>query len=270
MGDVTIRKCTLADLDAIRPLRPEGWNDIAEYFRFYCQHKFCYPVIAESGRKIAGVAAGILNENTGWLAHIIVSQDYRRQGIGYQLTQHIVDYLHRKGCKTQLLIASEMGAGLYQKLGFRTVNEYLFFKGEQLPGQSSDQNIRPLRPADIEGILRLDREISGENRKKMLENFFSEGWVYGSDGRELRGYFLTRFGEGTIIAADDDAGLALLNLKLRLKNWKAVLPAENKKGIELFAQHNIPRYSKAPRMVLGKNVEWKPQYVYSRAGGFYG
>jgi len=78
-------------------------------------------------------------------------------GIGYQLTQHIVDYLHREGCKTQLLIASEMGAGLYQKLGFRTVNEYLFFKGEQLPGQFFDQNIRPLRPGDVEAILDAEK-----------------------------------------------------------------------------------------------------------------
>lgn len=270
MADVTIRKCTLADLNAIRPLQPEGWNDITDYFRFYCQHKFCYPVVAESGRKIAGVAAGIENENTGWLAHIIVSQDHRRQGIGHQLTQHIVDYLNRKGCKTQLLIATAMGVELYQKLGFQTVSEYLFFKGEPLPGPYSDQNIRSLRQSDIEEILRLDREISGEDRKKMLEIFFSEGWVYSSNDREVRGYLLSGIGEGMIVAADEQAGISLLNLKLSQKSWKAVLPRENKKGIDLFAKHNITRYSKAPRMVLGKNVAWKPKSIYSRTGGFYG
>jgi len=104
----------------------------------------------------------------------------------------------------------------------------------------------------------------------MLKNFLSEGWVYGSDEQNIRGYFLTQIGEGTIISADDDAGLALLNLKLSQKSWKVVLPAENKKGIELLAKHNITPYSKAPRMVLGKNVAWKPELVFSRAGGFYG
>lgn len=270
MANVTIRKCALSDLDSLRPLQPEGWEDITDYFRFYCQQIFCYPVVAVSGGRIVGVAAGIENENSGWLAHIIVSQDHRRQGIGYQLTQHVMDYLYRKGCKTQLLIATAMGVELYQKLGFQTVSEYLFFKGESLPGKFSGQNIRPPRPGDIEAILRLDREVSGENRKKMLENFLSEGWVYESGDQDIRGYFLTQIGEGTIIAAGDDAGLALLNLKLSQKNWKAVLPAENKKGIELFAKYNITHYSKSPRMVLGKNVEWKPEFVYSRAGGFYG
>ena len=62
---IHIRKCHLSDIESIRYLQPIGWDEITFYFRFYCAHSFCYPVVAVAQEKIVGVATGILNKKTG-------------------------------------------------------------------------------------------------------------------------------------------------------------------------------------------------------------
>lgn len=269
MNKLKIRKCTLSDIESIRYLQPQGWDDITYYFRFYCSHSFCYPIVASYKDKIISVATGILNETTGWLAHIIVSEAHRRQGIGNQLTQHIIDYLHQQGCQTLLLIATDLGEPVYRRFGFETVSQYQFYKGNQIDSHSTGKNIRALMLSDIKEVLQLDRAITGENRKNMIESFLSNGWVYSANSK-IKGYFLTEFGEGTIIAANDKAGIELLKFKLSLRDSKAVLPAENQKGIAFLETCGFKKFNTANRMVLGENIKWKPRLIYSRAGGFYG
>jgi GNAT superfamily N-acetyltransferase len=250
-------------------LQPQGWDDITYFFRFYCSHSFCYPIVALSQQQIVGVAAGILNIKTGWLAHIIVSEAHRGRGIGRQLTQHISDFLHQQDCESLLLIATEMGEPVYRKLGFAPVTEYQFYKGNQIQIDSVSGNIRNLLPSDLAQIFELDEAITGEQRQHMLENFLSNGWIYRTDSK-IRGFFLPEFSEGTIIASDDEAGIELLKFKLSLRNSKAVLPEENESGIQLLESHGFEKYNRAKRMALGEAIQWKPELIFSRAGGFYG
>lgn len=268
-NQIIIRKCNLSDIESIRYLQPKGWDDIAFYFKFYCNHEFCYPIVAEYDDRIVGVANGTLNEQTGWLAHIIVAEDWRNNGIGYRLTNHIINYLYDKGCKSLLLIATEMGEGLYRKFGFETVGEYIFFQGKKLDDNFSPINIREIKQSDLNAILNLDKSVTGENRCQMLRQFLSNARVYSTDSA-IRGFFLKEFGEGTIIAADDEAGIALLMLKHHLTDSKSVLPDGNRSGIECLKKKNINNFLRAPRMSLGEKVAWKPEGIFSRAGGFYG
>ncbi|MCI0494364.1 GNAT family N-acetyltransferase [candidate division KSB1 bacterium] len=269
MAGIRIRKCYLSDIESIRYLQPQGWDDITYYFQFYCAHSFCHPIVALAKEQIVGVAAGILNIKTGWLAHIIVSETHRGKGIGRQLTQHIIDFLHQQGCETLLLIATEMGEPVYRKCGFTIVTEYQFYKGNQIQIDSVSGNIRNLLPSDLAQIFEMDAAITGEKRQHMLENFLSNGWIYRTDSK-IRGFFLPEFSEGTIIASDDNAGIELLKFKLSLRNSKAVLPEENESGIQLLESYGFEKYNRAKRMALGETIQWKPELIYSRAGGFYG
>jgi GNAT superfamily N-acetyltransferase len=271
MEKLTIKQCEQTDVEKITHLQPQGWEDITYYFRFYCKQTFCYPIMAIYDNKIAGVANGIITGKTGWLSHIIVSHDYRRKGFGNKLTQHIIDYLNSQGCKTQLLIATEMGEKLYEKLGFKKVSSYCFFRGSKLNIKVNDENIRPLIQPHFEPLLQIDREISGEDRRQMLESFNSKGWGYFDiDSQELTGYYLSDIGEGLVIAKDATAGTELLNLKHSLKEYKAVLPDENEDGKKFLTSNGFQNYSKASRMILGEEIKWKPNLVFSRIGGFYG
>ncbi len=271
MSELTIRRLNPTEIEQIGFLQPEGWEDIKYYFKFYSQNPFCYPIAAFNNDKIIGVGNGIVNKNSGWLGHIIVSSDFQNQRIGYQLTENVINYLKEQGCKTLFLFATEMGEGLYKKFGFETECYYKFYRGEILNTEFRDEHIRPAKEYDFEKIMRLDEEISGEQRKNMLERFNSIGWIYENlETGEIEGYFLPELGERLIIANNNIAGLKLLELKHTLKNCKTVLPESNKEGQNFLKRKGFKEYKSAPRMVLGQKTNWNPEMIFSRIGGFYG
>lgn len=181
-----IREFQQADIESIRYLQPEEWSDITFFFHFYAKYNFCYPVTAVDKGRIIGVANATVNKSTGWLSHIIVGEDVRGQGIGYKMTERLIDYLHQKKCRTQLLIATKMGD------------------------------------------------------------------------------------EGTIIAGTKQAGLTLLQFKHIQGKRRTVLPEENQAGWDILKSTGFEYKTKAPRMALGEKIKWKPELIFSRAGGFYG
>ncbi len=128
LKSLTIRPMTENDTENIFILQPEGWSDITYYFRFYIKHPFCFPIIAFLDNDIAGVACGIENYHTGWISHVIVSENFRNRGIGTKLTRTVSRNLAKRGCVTQSLIATEEGERIYHKLGFRQQNRYLLQK----------------------------------------------------------------------------------------------------------------------------------------------
>jgi len=266
---IKIRELNVNYIELISYLQPEGWSDITPFFRFFYKHDFCYPIVALDENRIVGAANATVNGTSGWLSHIIVAKDYRHRGIGYKLTEHLINYLRQKGCQTLLLIATKMGEGLYRKFGFETVSEYLFFNEGTIRSEIQNKSIRCFNNSDLEEMLELDRRISGENREKMLTQFLSNACVYDADS-QIHGFFLPEFKEGMIIADNNQAGTALLNFKHSQQKRKTVLPVENKKGMEFMLSHGFKIIDRAPRMVLGEDIQWKPELVFSRAGGFYG
>ena len=76
--------------------------------------------------------------------------------------------------------------------------------------------------------------------------------------------------EGKIIARSTEAGLALLNFKHSTSSRKSVLPIENTAGKDYLLSQGFQIINRAPRMILGPKIPWKPKLIFSRAGGFYG
>jgi len=161
-----------------------------------------------------------------------------------------------------------MGEELYRKFGFKTVTEYIFLEGEIKSPTSCDANVRPYNASDFTPLMLLDRSISAEDRQQMLQNFMKNTLVY-NNGSRITGYFLPDFDEGMILASTDQAGIALLKNKISFKS-KCVLPKENETGITFLLSRGFRETNRAPRMILGPKIAWKPQSVFSRAGGFYG
>ena len=75
-------------------------------------------VSAESDRILA-VGQGIATGHAGWIGNIIVRPEARNRGLGSRVTLDIVNLLRAQGCSTLLLVATELGEPVYQKLGFR-------------------------------------------------------------------------------------------------------------------------------------------------------
>jgi len=263
-------KITQHDLGQIKELQPEGWHDITKEFQFYINSNFCYPIKATIGNLMVGIGNSIVFNNTAWLAHIIVRNEYRNKGIGSQIVGSLLASLKRKKVVSVSLIATELGEPVYIKHGFRTISEYVFLKKEQLwKGHAGPNNIIAFQEKFLQQLLRLDKKISGEDREKLIDGKLDNCQIY-VENDELLGYHLPSVGEGPIYATAPNAGIELMKYKY-CNTEKAVLPAENKLGLEFLISNGFSITThKGKRMVLGKAVDWKPEYFFSRVGGNYG
>ena len=77
-------------------------------------------------------------------------------------------------------------------------------------------------------------------------------------------------GEGLINAETDSAGLELMKVKYSQID-KSVLPSDNVVGIEYLKKNGfVETDTKGTRMILGNDIDWKPEKIFSRIGGNYG
>ncbi|MEJ2615762.1 MAG: GNAT family N-acetyltransferase [Ignavibacteriaceae bacterium] len=268
-----IRPLLKSEINLLKNFPPESWNlDLPVFISFHFDYPYFYPVVAEENNKIIGFGNGILNGSTGWLGNILVPSEFRRRGIGNEITGHLVEYFHNKGCTSQLLIASEMGKNIYARLGFKESSSYQFLrKGSYLPDYSKNENIRRINDNDFDLLKKFDEEISGEKRIGLIRRFFATGWIYQQkNANDIQGVLLPDLGGGLIFAKNPEAGLELIKLKLDLGKFRSVIPTDNETALNFLKSLGFEIYSTAPRMVLGVDVNWQPKYVYNRAAGYCG
>ena len=257
------------DINVLTDLTPDGWQNIVSIFDFYTKSNFCFPIKVVHDNKILGIGTTIIRNDIAWLAHIIVHPDRRNQGIGKLITQTLIDSVKTKSCDTIYLIATDLGAPVYEKLGFVTETVYLFFKDIK-PHQSwtTSKNIIPFSDNFRKQVESLDHQITLENRMLQVEQHLKNGFVYLQDNK-VEGYYLPTFGEGLIVANTTLAGIELIKLRLTSKE-NAAFPIDNLSAAEFFHQHNFKEFKTAKRMRLGQKRNWQPTKIYNRIGGNFG
>jgi GNAT superfamily N-acetyltransferase len=267
-----IRQIVQSEIPQLQNFPPEDWNlDLPRLFSFHFGQSYFYPIVAEVDDRIVGCGIGILHGTISWLGTIIVVPEHRRQGIGQKITKHLIQHCREQGCATQLLTASEMGEPLYKKLGFRTNLVYEFYRRPSIVSYQQKSRVRKIGQEDIAAIKNLDREISGEERFSFIERFFSSGWVCDSkESGSLGGVFLPEYGTGLIIAREREAGIELMKLRLSSRKTTAVIPSANTVAREFLESEKFQIYRIAPRMILGKEIHWRPAFLYNRATGYSG
>lgn len=264
-----VSEITHQDIEELKDLQPEGWPDIIPHVNFYISSSFCIPVKLLINKRIVGMGAAVFHSDSAWLGHIIVHTEFRNRGIGTYITQFLISAVNKKKYSTISLIATEMGEPIYQKLGFRKITEYCFFRSENLfPALSDTKQIKNGTKIPFHKILELDRVVSGENRSLLLECYLPTSKVF-LNGNEVVACFLPDLGEGLIIAKDKHAGVELLKLRLSAKNF-CILPQENDIAIEHLISCNFRLVRKAARMSIGKAPNFKAGMLFSRIGGNLG
>jgi N-acetylglutamate synthase-like GNAT family acetyltransferase len=269
--DIKIEKISAADINNIKDLQPIGWSDITIEFEQYIKQDFCNPIKVIVNEKVVGIGNSIVFTNTAWIAHIIVKEEYRNRGIGYQMVNFLIAELKSKQIETVLLIATELGEPVYKKAGFKTISDYLFLKREKT------QDNKPLISSKVinfsndfyDEIIQLDKAILGENRERLIKLHIEKSLVY-KEENTIQGFYLPDLGEGLILANTSEAGIELMKLK-HAKIDTAVIPSENKAGLDFLMQNGFKlQDTKGRKMILGKEIVWKPDCYFSRIGGNYG
>ena len=264
---ISISRIDNADIDNIRNLQPEGWSDIIPVFKYYRESDFCFPFRLVADHQTAGCGCAIILERTAWLAHIIVSPEYRRNGLGSMIVSHLMNFLTDKNIQTVSLIATDDGLPLYRKFGFEKTENYLILaKDTESLNEIPDREVLPFIEKYRKEIYSLDQTASGENRIKVLQNMLSESFVCVKEG-VLSGYFIPSLGEGLITAVDAESGISLLKHKNPLK---ISVPEANSAAINYALSQSFTEQKCLYRMIFGNKLNRKPEYIYSRISGYLG
>lgn len=232
--------------------------------------------------KIISSAAIIKYENLASLGMVIVRPDYQGMGLGKAVTQKCIQSISDD--TTIMLIATEEGKPMYEKMGFHTVDyvqKFICESYESLEINSSNIDIKPLLESDLSQIIHFDRGAFGDRRGDFLIQRIEQSkdaFVAKSPEGEIRGYGLSILGPenlilGPIAASDTQTALALVDQLA--KNHQGKLRIDVPSGKEEFvAQLEKSRFHKVSQPpIMIKNANQLParnQMLYSLAAQVFG
>ncbi|RPI05041.1 MAG: N-acetyltransferase [Ignavibacteriae bacterium] len=267
-----IRPLAESEIPQLKNFPPDEWNlDLPRLISFHYGRPYFFPAAAEVDGKIVGCGIGMVHHSIIWLGTIIVLPEYRRQGIGREITGELIAHGRENGCRSFLLSASEMGESVYRKLGFQNVTPYVFYRRESTAPIRDISHVREIQPEDFPAIKELDREATGEDRPQFIERYFSTGWIYKTfPTNGVTGFYLPDFGGGLIIARDSAAGVEFMKMRFNRGKKTAVIPEANTAAREFLLSEGFQEYRRSPRMILGEEVPWQPALMYNRATGYCG
>jgi GNAT superfamily N-acetyltransferase len=149
---------------------------------------------------------------------VIVSPDYQGQGIGRQLVERILD---EGGPRGWMLLSTEAGRSLYQKLGFRILGSAQRHQGIYRHESVTDSRIRMASADDYARLMKLDHSAIGADRGPILRHLFEHGQtvILSDSGRAIGFAVARRFGlglvVGPIVAPSERDAIALFKASAR-------------------------------------------------------
>lgn len=195
-----------------------GWNQIEADWRFMLGAGSGFGFTDRSDRL---VATGLTVEfpRYAWISMILVTPDWRRQGLATRLMQDCIDALAGRGL-VPALDASPEGRQVYLRLGFRDAGTSTRLAGDlsREPPRSGPADAAPIGAADLPEIAAYDARSSGTDRSTLLDHLWRRlpgaALVARRDGR-VTGFVMARPGRlsaqiGPLVADDDATAIGLL------------------------------------------------------------
>ncbi len=169
--------------------------------------------IDRESRETIGVAIWWpMGRGCGRVGLVIVSAKFQGYGIGRAMMQKVIE---DAGTRTLMLLATEEGKPLYDKLGFESVGLTQRHQGHYSLSSTIERKTHPARLADLSEIVALDARVTGFDRSSMITHMFDTGktnFLRAHD--QITGYAIARpFGLGNVlgplIARNEDDAEAL-------------------------------------------------------------
>ena len=263
-------------------------------FDFYGSRADSTLFVAADRRVIAGTGGATIfpgTPPTGWVHGIVVRPEYQRRGLGARLTEASIAWLQGRGAGVVMLLATEAGRPVYERLGFAAGERYGSFVwppagaragadaragvaalpraavAAQGAGASSAGVIiiESMRPDHLDAVRALDREATGEDRGGFISALAASGWIAQREG-VVGGYHLAcPWGGGPTVARDAASGLALLYhapAVTRRASRGPGLPEGNASAVRDLAAAGIGPGRYVTRMWLGTPPRWRPEMIF--------
>jgi GNAT superfamily N-acetyltransferase len=270
-----LRPMLPADVDhATEMVLGHGWGVRREWLAFAAAHERCVPVVADVAGAIVATGVGTANGAAGWVGSIFVAPEHRGGGLGRAITQEIIDRLESLGCRSLVLVATNDGRRLYERMGFEVQTQYRILQAVGLPPTNGAEDagaVRAFRPEDLDAVVALDREGTGEDRAHAIVRLadpattrVAPGPDGGVDGFVIR----PPWGGGATVARTPDAALRIITARRRAAGpdgrVRVGIVDENAQGQERLAEVGLRLMWSAPRMIRGAAPAWRPERIWGQ------
>ena len=276
MPQPVLRPMLPADVDAATEMvLGHGWGVRREWLAFAAGHDRCVPLLAEADGDIVATGVGTASGLAGWVGSIFVAPGWRGRGLGRAVTEAIIDRLSSMGCRSLVLVATEDGRRLYERMGFEVQTHYRTLQAPGLPRAVEPSNgvptVRAFEAADLAEIVALDREGSGEDRAHAIEVLASSDTTRVAPGREggIDGFVVRGpWGGGATVARTTEAALRIVTARRRAAGpegrVRLGMVDDNAEGLERLAEVGFRLAWSAPRMIRGDAPPWRPELLYGQ------
>ena len=167
----------------------EGWGFVRRDFARILEHTPQGSFVALRGGRRVGMLTTFCHGRTCWIGNVVVEGRLRGEGIGRELVRAALMFAAQSSRKRVALLSREKTTGFYGALGFRRGARYIGLSG--MPGDAApaDPNVVGIDARLLSEVLVLDREGSGEERRRLLQklarDFERHFLVYTEKGRAL-------------------------------------------------------------------------------------
>ena len=272
-----IRPFRSADLDgALAANDAVGWSGRRVLFDYYSARDDCALFVAEVDGEIVGTGGATIFPGappTGWVHGIVVRPGQQRSGLGGRLTEAAIGWLRARSVGAVLLLATDAGRPIYERIGFVAGERYGSFAWPTAPPDAGSLDAasldagtatRPMQAADLPAAYALDHAATGEDRRAFIEAFASSGWV-ATCGDDVAGFHLAcPWGGGPTIARDASTGLVLLRLAAAVRRAPRSLrlPEANEAALQYLNKLGITAEHYVTRMWLGAPPPWRASMIF--------
>ena len=267
---------THADLDpAVNAILADEWGDRRAWFEFALRNPACHPIVADVDDEVVGTGVATVNGPVAWVGTIWVAPRQRRRGLGVALTEAVAAIATDAGAGTLVLVATDRGRRLYERLGFDVQTWYRTFQAPPTApttpaGDDEAARLRAFEPSDLDGIVALDRTATGEDRRQVLQELAAADTTRVlDDGVAIRG-FVTRapWGGGATVAPQLADGLAIVAARRRTASSdrpvRCGILLENERGAEALERAGWTEAWRAPRLVRDAPMSWQPHHLWGQ------
>jgi GNAT superfamily N-acetyltransferase len=233
-----------------------AWGPEEHKWRLLFELAAMYGVHDEAGQLAGVVALTRYGDELAVIGMMLVASRYGGRGLGRRIMTHV---LGEAGDATVVLNATQAGRPLYEKLGFVPVGMVRTCVGD-FAGPAGEARSRPAEPGDLAAIRRLDAQVNGADRPRLvrfLPGFTEHLRVLERDGL-VTGYAgawrdAGNMVIGPVIAADaGDAAALIADLAAAVDGPVRIdLDAGQARLGEWVTRHGLAVRAAEPVMVFG-------------------
>lgn len=236
------------------------------------------------GRIISSAAIIPYDTDLASIGMVIVNDEYRGIGLGKKATQKCIDSVSQN--TSIMLISTEDGKPLYEKLGFITVDSvHKYLSDNYIPpklfNNQQEITIEKYHENDINEIIELDSAAFGDRRSKLLFNRINQSkqcLVVRNLKGKIIGFGLSILGPqnlliGPIVAPDvQTASLIIDELLINHQGKLRIdVPSSNDELMLFLQERGFVKVSNPPIMIKNsKNMPYRNKELFAITAQIFG